>query len=356
MQPPSWIAGAWSRPLFAGGGLASTDADETCFNVVTAAGPFVDIRIPTVRDALLGPPEAPRWRSVAAAVAAGEPRPLASLSELEVRLLARQHAFGGFARFESPSSLPTAALSNSASSRVDVATTSSAGQGEQPPDACVCTRHHAIDWNFVGVRRTRPNKWRVRPVQTTAAFAAKDTDTGAGADAALVDAWLELSYANDDSGAPYYHETWVRRADGQGTPSLALRAAPGTARDALLVLSGDHFAYVVARPVEAAELSSYGRSLAEVVDTALARGARHVAEACVLLEAGHGRRSSGWQIEHSLQPWQVGRPVADVLGHGDLPGMTYELEAAMAQGGAAGQQEEVRLGGRVYQVLTRAPW
>ena len=27
MRPPSWLARAWSRPLFAGGGLISTDAD-----------------------------------------------------------------------------------------------------------------------------------------------------------------------------------------------------------------------------------------------------------------------------------------------------------------------------------------
>ena len=47
--------------------------------------------------------------------------------------------------------------------------------------------------------------------------------------------------------------------------SLALRAAPGTARDALLVVCGDHFAYVVSRPIHTAELSPYGRSLAEVL-------------------------------------------------------------------------------------------
>ena len=47
VQPPSWLAGAWSRPLFVGGGLVSTDADDSCCNVVTTHGPFVDVRIPT---------------------------------------------------------------------------------------------------------------------------------------------------------------------------------------------------------------------------------------------------------------------------------------------------------------------
>ena len=43
MCPPPWLAGAWSRPIFAGGGLISTDADEACFNLVTLGGPFVAI-------------------------------------------------------------------------------------------------------------------------------------------------------------------------------------------------------------------------------------------------------------------------------------------------------------------------
>ena len=83
-QLPSWLPGVWARSLFSGGGLSSTDADETCVNLVTAQGPFVDIRIPTARDALLGEPTNAKWDAVAAAVAAGEPRPLASLSDLEV--------------------------------------------------------------------------------------------------------------------------------------------------------------------------------------------------------------------------------------------------------------------------------
>ena len=43
MCPPPWLAGAWSRPIFAGGGLISTDADEACFNLVTLGEPFVAI-------------------------------------------------------------------------------------------------------------------------------------------------------------------------------------------------------------------------------------------------------------------------------------------------------------------------
>ena len=53
-QLPSWLPGVWARSLFSGGGLSSMDADETCVNLVTAQGPFVDLRIPTARDELLG--------------------------------------------------------------------------------------------------------------------------------------------------------------------------------------------------------------------------------------------------------------------------------------------------------------
>ena len=79
-SPPSWLVGAWSRPVFEGGGLSSTDAEETCFNLVTS-GAFVDVRIPTSRDVLLGDKS---WDTVSAAVADGAARPLASLSDLEV--------------------------------------------------------------------------------------------------------------------------------------------------------------------------------------------------------------------------------------------------------------------------------
>lgn len=96
-----------------------------------------------------------------------------------------------------------------------------------------------------------------------------------------------------------------------------------------------------------------------MVDEALARGARDVAEACLLLEAGHGRRSSGWQIAHSLQPWRVGSSLVDVFGtslDGGLIGratMLHELEAACADSWSDGAREEVRMGGMVFEVLSR---
>lgn len=33
--------------------------------------------------------------------------------------------------------------------------------GEMGAGGLVATRHHAVDWNYVGRARPRPNKWRV---------------------------------------------------------------------------------------------------------------------------------------------------------------------------------------------------
>ena len=245
----------------------------------------------------------------------------------QVRVLARQHAFGGFARFAKP------LLSDRSGSGL------------------VCTRHHCIDWNFVGTMRTRPNKWRVKP-------AAAKPGVGAGeGKASAVDEWLELSYADDDNGAPYYHERWRRFGGGEGEPALALRARPDAERDAMLVVVGDHFAYVAARPIVTAELAPFGRTLPEVVDNALARGRREVAEACVLLEAGHGRVSDGWRVGASLQPWRIGRPLGEVFRN-EAGGA--ELEGGGAADGVSALEDAIRspevrrpvaIGGAVLDVL-----
>lgn len=304
-----WMAGAWHRTIFAGGGMQTTDADETCLNLITPHGPFIDIRIPNACGRLLGDRS---WDEVAAAVEAGQSeRPLASLTDLEVRLLSRQHAFGGvgvLSRYDDPPS---------------------------PDDACeaVCTRHHAIDWNFVGALRPRPNKWRVKPTNR--------------------DDWEELAYADDEQGQPYYYERWVRAAGGGAQPSLALRAVQPSlsgspSRDALLLVVGGYFSYVVARPIEHSALSSYGKALFAVVDEAILRGDRHIAEQCLLQESGYGRVGGEWTIEASLQPWRIGKPLGSVFGGGSMGG----LEAAVASARTPpGKVEQVLVGKQAFEVI-----
>ena len=246
----------------------------------------------------------------------------------QVRLLARQHAFGGTSHYTP---------------------TTGEGEGEGEGLGWV-TRHHAIDWNFVGTSRPRPNKWRIEPTG------------GGGIASGTTDEWLELSVADDEGGAPYYFERWSRYPGGSedaGAPrgSLSLRACQGASeaahsppRDALIVVVGDHFNYVVARPVPWEVLPKYGRSLTEVVDTAIARGERGVAEACVLLEAGHGRVHPGWTVDASLQPWRVGKPLADVFG-GDRVTTMPDVPSLAEVWSARGSFARVRIGRQVFRTL-----
>ena len=84
---------------------------------------FIDIRIP-----------------VGAKRAFAGCRSLSDLSIDDLCLFSQRHAFAGYS-VVSPD-LPSKASPHN----------------QSPP---VCVRHHAIDWNFVGTPRPRPNKWRI---------------------------------------------------------------------------------------------------------------------------------------------------------------------------------------------------
>ena len=83
-RPPEWLTGAWARPLFSGGGTHTSGEVDRCHNLVSG-GAFVDVRIPSTRDAMLRQCGRDRWDDVAAAVRADAPRPLATLRDVEVR-------------------------------------------------------------------------------------------------------------------------------------------------------------------------------------------------------------------------------------------------------------------------------
>ena len=131
---------------------------ERVFNIQSPSL-FIDIRIP------MGP-DFSKHRS------------LDTMSNEELRLFARRHAFAGYS----------------------VLTTDPTGAKNSP---AVCVRHHAIDWNFVGRMRSRPNKWRVEMHP-------------AG------DVWKEWGFAKDEDGQHVYMERWERLPGGRG-PCLALR-------------------------------------------------------------------------------------------------------------------------------------
>ncbi len=77
-----------------------------------------------------------------------------------------------------------------------------------------------------------------------------------------------------------------------------------------------------------------------------------------MLEAGHGRVSGGWRVEGSLQPWRVGKPLADVFGSASGAAAAVDgLEAAELAKALAdpptleGSSRRVRVGEQVFDVL-----
>lgn len=270
-KPPcAVVAGAWNRPLFAGGWKHSSDTEERVYNVQTH-NLFVDLRVPKARELYLSP----RVKHATS---------LNDLGPLELRLYARQHVFSGFTVVDE--------------------------EGGRP----VATRHHCIDWNFVGTSRPRPNKWWIEV-----------NDDGS--------AWKEYAYARDDYGQHYYVERWERLGGGAvAVPRLALRIAPsrkrkaggGAAtppnamqgpghdgRDGIFVLVGDHFNYILGRRFsgEEKDYSGVATSLVDLVDAAVAGGDLTTARSYLSIEAGHGQVSKGWQLDCAIPSWNEGRDI-----------------------------------------------
>uniref|UniRef100_A0A7S0F6Z1 Uncharacterized protein n=1 Tax=Craspedostauros australis TaxID=1486917 RepID=A0A7S0F6Z1_9STRA len=267
LPPKVSLAGCWDRPLFAGGWEHSTNCDEHVYNVQTS-NLFIDLRIPRARKALLKmDPEVASLRD---------------LSTQQLRILSRQHVFAGYTKMQTEKG------------------------------RLVCTRHHCIDWNYVGVARNRPNKWWVEMRSDG-------------------HVWKEMSYATDDHRQHYYMERWQRRQEGSAVPRLALRKRRGNGRDGVVVICGDHFNYVFDRhwPVDEdgrqQAAGSHCATLVDMVDYLLERGKVDVARSYLSVNGGHGRISQGWMIDCATHPWLEGRAlwkkssVAVVAGDGRQP-------------------------------------
>jgi hypothetical protein len=238
--PCSLVTGAWNRPLFVGGWLHTTDEDESVYNVQTH-NLFVDIRIPRSRENIL---LADKFSSIQ------------DLNPLQLKIYARQHIFAGFSVF--------------------------ALEGGRP----LCTRHHCIDWNFVGTPRSRPNKWWIKM-------------NGDGTK------WKENSYATDEDHQYYYCERWERLNTAQ-MPRLALRKSGAHQRDGIFVLVGDHFNYVLSRNLVGNEKEYPQKTLVDLVDAAVSAGDLATARSYLSIEGGHGRVSNGWKLDCAIPPWNEG--------------------------------------------------
>mmetsp|Transcript_12878 Transcript_12878/g.30406 ORF Transcript_12878/g.30406 Transcript_12878/m.30406 type:complete len:376 (+) Transcript_12878:86-1213(+) len=260
------ISGAWNRSLFCGGLESSSDMDEHVYNVQTN-NLFIDFRVPKSRKQVL------QYSKVSS---------LEELSSRQLRLYARQHIFAGFTVLHY--------------------------EKERP----VATRHHLIDWNFVGVPRSRPNKWWIE---------LNDDNSS----------WKECSYARDDNGQHYYFEQWDRLSGGISEPRLALRVSPsgkspgnseGSSRrdmncqyDGVFVLTGDHFNYVMSRNLSSNECSyNDAASLVDLVDVAVNNGDLEMARSYLSIEGGHGLVSNGWKLDCSIPHWNEGKDIVTIGG------------------------------------------
>jgi hypothetical protein len=183
---------------------------------------------------------------------------LDALTPKQLRLYSRQHVFAGFSVRSTESEKP------------------------------LCTRHHCIDWNFVGKTRPRPNKWWIQMNQD-------------------LSQWKESSYATDEQGQYYYFERWQRYPGSPADGSrVALRKSASESRDGIFVLVGDHFNYILARELGGNE-KDYGQdSLVGLVDAAVAANDLDTAKAFLSIEAGHGTISSGWKLDCTIPLWNEG--------------------------------------------------
>jgi hypothetical protein len=272
----SMVCGAWKRPLFVGGWKHSSDQEERTYNIQTH-NLFIDLRIPRTREIVL---KGAMERGVTS---------IEDLTPQELRLYARQHVFAGFTV-----------------------------QSEENKRA-LGTRHHCIDWNFVGVGRPRPNKWWIEVNEDNSA-------------------WKEYAFAKDNLGQHYYLERWEQWENGveiekPTVPTrLALRLATSRKRkstenpsheedkkDVILVLVGNHFNFIKSRTFLGSEkLYADAGSLVNLVDTAVASEDLVTARSYLTIEAGHGTVSSGWKLDCAIPPWNEGKTLLAIMGGGSI--------------------------------------
>ena len=144
----------------------------------------------------------------------------------------------------------------------------------------MCVRHHAIDWNFVGKPRSRPNKWRIEMREDR-------------------NVWKEWAFAKDEHGQHIYMERWERLA-GDGGARVALRLAEGPTGvgDAFVVVIGDHFNFIRNRGTQQPRIPSMANEpgLTGLIDRLAADDGsdadRALAEEYLGLRAGHGRSTA----------------------------------------------------------------
>lgn len=321
------IAGAWKRTLFYGGWDCTTDHDEITYNMQTNSL-FIDLRIPTTRSIVLDTTTTTTNKCCVTQ--------LLDLSGDQLRMYARQHIFAGYTQHcsTSSSSISPLSLPSNFTKRCDNTNTIHSQPQEQRKkdynkestlpnivdstiiDGC-CTRHHCMDWNFVGIGRSRPNKWWIELPSTSSCH--PETKDQNNLNHSNIDKWKEWAFATDLHGQYYYCEHWERLAGNnifdrssiitnEVSPVIALRKAHG--RDGILIIIGDHFSYCLERHVHShsipKEYAADSTSLVDLVDAAVQRNDLDTARAWLSMQGGHGRISTGWVLDCCIEFWREG--------------------------------------------------
>ncbi|KAA8498497.1 hypothetical protein FVE85_6082 [Porphyridium purpureum] len=270
VQTKHVLNGAWRRTEFRGGDYVDTDTDV--FNV-QAGHLFVDLRFPADRASF-----------------GTHAKRLEDLSARELRILARQHCFAGYGIF----------------TRQDTS-----GRKEAMN---VCTRHHAIDWNYhPQFPRQLPNKWRFVLGPDHGVQETQSANDVCGVPGATFLSFEEYSVINDFLGRPLYFESWSRYPrDSNGARVLALRrirrTQGGSDAAAYLCISGVHFAYAI-------DERSYSRlavkgavagGCANLVDAAYRDDDIQLMRDLLRIEGSYGRVDKDWTILKSTYPWREG--------------------------------------------------
>jgi hypothetical protein len=279
------LCGVWKRVLLEGGMEHSTDQDEIVWNIQSNTL-FIDLRIPTTKSLLLSSLYCSGSTSEKKTSDASSANPLRNCSKEELALYARQHVFCGYT------------------------------VQQQKPNGnnntlVLCTRHHCIDWNYIGTPRSRPNKW----------YAEFSSD---------LNTFKEWSYATDFRNQSYYTETWKRivnsstKNDDEKKVVVSLRISEedrhkADISDGIIVAIGDHFNYAIDRRPRKkihdyfdlmVEKEQKPANFVDYIDFVLQTEDRDkLISRLTSIDAGHGRiisssQQNQWMIDCALQPWK----------------------------------------------------
>jgi hypothetical protein len=286
---PSPIVGAWKRVLFYGGWDFTTSVDERTFNLQSFTL-FIDLRIPITRELVFTEQRRQQIHSIA------------DLTHDELRYYARQHIFAGFSKLEYYLK----------------------GDNDHNAFDVSCTRHHVMDWNFVGTPRSRPNKWWIQPCHFV------ENDSNASHNNHKIKKkkqWKEWAFARDFAGQYYYCEQWEQLTVPDTNPvtqtfqketfilALRLKSNKATNKDGMLIVIDNEFNYIVSQrsSLPLLECLPKPNSLVELIDTAVAQNDVKMARTWLgSIQGGHGHvhvngvdnvTHNSWTINTSIDFW-----------------------------------------------------